>query len=84
MVFWVGYPAGGPQPLFNATLLVDPVILGSVVIANGLGFGRHPLPLPASIPAGVVVDSQWMCLTNAVCPGSGLLSASERLRLTTF
>lgn len=84
-VLGFGRPLGGPLaiPGTPATLLVDPLDLLFASV-DALGHARRALPVPAGLPPGLIVHAQWLCLTNAACPGTGLLGASERLVFTTF
>ncbi len=84
VVLGSGPPAGGPQILFNVWLLADPILVGPIVAIDPLGFGEFVLPIPLTVPAGQVIHTQWVCVTNPSCPGSGLLAASERLVFATL
>lgn len=70
-------------PPLGVYALVTPQVL-SGASSDALGVARFPLTIPAGLPPGFVFDSQWLFLTNAVCPGTGLFATSEGLRVTTL
>src|SRR5262249_11364856 len=77
-----------PGPVFVPALgihaLVPTTVIGGTILSDALGFARYPLPVPAGLAPGFLLYSQWAFLTNATCPGSGPLAASEGLLLTTL
>jgi hypothetical protein len=81
-VLVLGAHLGSPFQVLNANLLVTPTVpIGTT--ADPLGFTRTNLTIPASLPVVPCwnLGAQWFFLTNATCPGTGLLGASERLSL---
>jgi hypothetical protein len=80
----LGAPASRPSPILNAFLLVDPLLASGTLQGDGLGHAELVVPVPATLPTGVVVAVQWFFLTNPTCPGSGPLASSERLVFRTF
>lgn len=74
---------GLPQPctpVFNVGALVAPMAV-LFLPATTLGSAAHRIPVPSTLTpvANWGLGTQWLFLTNPVCPGSGLLAASERL-----
>jgi hypothetical protein len=67
--------------VFNAWLLVNPPLLDLTTSADAQGFARLDLPIPSGLPPVPcwTLSTQWLFLTNAACPGTGPLAASERL-----
>ncbi|MFY9345796.1 MAG: hypothetical protein WAT39_25115 [Planctomycetota bacterium] len=76
---------GGPVavPTLGINVLVSPAVLFGVS-SDALGFARYTVPVPTGTAVGLQLFSQWAFFTNAACPGSGWLSASEGLVFTTF
>lgn len=68
-----------PVPVLGILAHLDPgtAAVGPVVVADGLGHARLPLPLP-NVPL-VTVPLQWLFVTTPQCTNGGFLCASERI-----
>jgi hypothetical protein len=79
----VGSGLTQPWPVLGADILVSPwVSVGAA--SDGLGFATFGLPVPATVQVGAQLSVQAVFLTNAACPGSGLIASSDRIDVTVF
>ncbi len=72
-------PSPLPSP-YAASLLVSTIAV-PLVTADAAGAAAHPLAIPPGYTIGASwgLAAQWLFLTNAACPGTGLVASSERL-----
>lgn len=76
------YLIGTPtlSPLLNVNVLVAGST-GPLVQADAAGFAEAAIPIPAQFGPGSSASLQWLFLTNAACPGTGPVAASDRIDL---